>query len=69
MNAGLTGSVKQLKKAFVELLEVGDGKAGVVSEQVDKLAAALVPEKVMPTEAELKAARDAKYAARKQRKK
>ena len=37
--------------------------------KAEKLAASLVPEVVPPTEAELKAARDEKYAARKKRKK
>lgn len=43
-------------------------KAAIAQAKADKIAAALVPEVAKPTEEELKAARDAKYAARKQRK-
>ena len=42
--------------------------AAIAQAKADKLAASQVPEKVMPTEAELKAARDARYAARKKNK-
>lgn len=41
-------------------------KAAIAQAKADKLAAAAVP---VPTEAELKAARDQKYAARKKRRK
>ena len=43
-------------------------KAAIAQAKADKLAASQVPEKPKPTEAELKAARDARYAARKQKK-
>ena len=46
-------------------------KAAILQAKADKeakKAAAIVPPKVMPTAAEMKAARDARYAARKQRK-
>ncbi len=43
-------------------------KAAIAQAKADKLAASQVPEKVMPTEEERKAARDAKYAARKKNK-
>ena len=43
-------------------------KAAIAQAKADKKAASMVPEKVMPTEEELKAVRDAKYAARKKRK-
>jgi hypothetical protein len=44
-------------------------KAAIAQAKADKLAASQVSEKPKPTEAELKAARDARYAARKQKKK
>ncbi len=43
-------------------------KVAIAQAKADKKAAAMVPEVVKPTEEELKAARDAKYAARKKRK-
>lgn len=43
-------------------------KAAIAQAKADKLAAANVPAKPVPTAEELKAARDAKYAARKKRK-
>ena len=43
-------------------------KAAIAEAKAAKLAASQVPEKPKPTEAELKAARDARYAARKQNK-
>ncbi|MEQ1495414.1 MAG: DUF6481 family protein [Novosphingobium sp.] len=43
-------------------------KAAIAQAKADKLAAAQVPVKARPTEAELKAARDERYAARKKRK-
>ncbi len=43
-------------------------KAAIAQAKADKIAASQVPEKVMPSEAELKAARDARYAARKKNK-
>ena len=43
-------------------------KAAIAQAKADKKAASLVPEVIPPTEEELKAARDAKYAARKKRK-
>ena len=43
-------------------------KAAIAQAKADKAAAALVPVGAPPTEAELKAARDARYAARKKRK-
>jgi Family of unknown function (DUF6481) len=42
-------------------------KAAIAQAKADKIAAALVPVKVGPTEAELKAARDERYAARRKR--
>lgn len=44
-------------------------KAAMELAKAEKKAAAMVPEVAKPTEEELKAARDAKYAARKNRKK
>ena len=44
-------------------------KAAIELAKAEKKAAAMVPEVAKPTEEELKAARDAKYAARKNRKK
>ncbi|WP_310532332.1 DUF6481 family protein [Novosphingobium sp.] len=44
-------------------------KAAIEQAKAEKKAAAMVPEVAKPTEEELKAARDAKYAARKNRKK
>lgn len=44
-------------------------KAAIEAAKADKLAAAAATKVPEPTEAELKAARDAKYAARKNRKK
>jgi Family of unknown function (DUF6481) len=44
-------------------------KAAILQAKADKKAAALANVKAVPTEAELKAARDERYAARKQRKK
>ncbi len=44
-------------------------KAAIAQAKADKLAAAQVPVVAGPTEAELKAARDERYAARKKRKK
>lgn len=55
-------------KAAAQAEKSAARKAEIAQAKADKLAASLVPEKVMPTEAELKAARDAKYAARKKRK-
>jgi hypothetical protein len=43
-------------------------KAAIAEAKAAKIAAALVPEKPKPSEAELKAARDARYAARKSKK-
>ena len=43
-------------------------KAAIAQAKADKKAASMVPEVIPPTEEELKAARDAKYAARKKRK-
>ena len=43
-------------------------RAAIVQAKADKLAAAQVPEKPGLSEAELKAARDARYAARKKNK-
>ena len=43
-------------------------RAAIEQAKADKLAAANAPEALAPTEAELKAARDEKYAARKKRK-
>ncbi len=43
-------------------------KAAIAQAKADKLAAAQVAAPVLPTEEELKAARDARYAARKKRK-
>ena len=44
-------------------------KAAIEQAKAEKKAAAMVPEVAKPTDEELKAARDAKYAARKNRKK
>ncbi len=44
-------------------------KAAIAQAKADKLAAAQASVKVPPSEAELKAARDERYAARKKRKK
>ncbi len=43
-------------------------KAAIAQAKSEKKAASMVPEVIPPTEEELKAARDAKYAARKKRK-
>jgi hypothetical protein len=43
-------------------------KAAILQAKADKQAAALIAKPAPPTEAELKAARDARYAARKKRK-
>ncbi len=42
-------------------------KAAISQAKADKLAASMVPVKAKPTEAELKAARDERYAARRKR--
>ena len=44
-------------------------RAAIAQAKADKIAASLIPAKPVPTEAELKAARDARYAARKNKKK
>lgn len=55
-------------KAAAQAEKSAARKAAIAQAKADKLAASLVPAKPEPTEAERKAARDAKYAARKKRK-
>lgn len=58
----------QLAREAAQAEKSAARKAAIAQAKADKIAAAQVPVKEVPTEAELKAARDARYAARKKRK-